>query len=114
MLGFLILYNSVHLALRFWGLPAGWSAGIQVSRRLGAPAIKQGLRIAGPLAALAVGFALPIVAAWLVRHLDGNELIGAGLILGIGVVFARWIWPTLGGNRFGLAAVALALLLGAL
>jgi len=114
VLSFLILYNMVHFALRLWGLPAGWSSGLRVAQRLGAPAIKQGLRVAGPLAALAVGFALPIVAAWLVRHLDGHELIAAGLIMGVGFIFSRWLWPTLGGNRFGLAAVALALILGLL
>ena len=114
VLSFLVLYNLVHFALRFWGLSAGWNSGLRVAQRLGAPAIKWGLRIAGPFAALSLGFALPIVAAWLVRHLDGSELIAAGLIMSVGIIFSRWLLPTLGGNRFGLAAVALVLVLGLL
>ncbi|UCG86581.1 MAG: PTS system mannose/fructose/sorbose family transporter subunit IID [Gemmatimonadota bacterium] len=112
VLGFLVLYNAVHFVLRGWALYSGWNGGLRVGQRLGARLIKLGLRLAGPLAALTVGFALPVVGAWLVRHLDAQELVGAGLIAGVGVVFARWVWPTLGGNRFGLAAVAVALLLG--
>jgi len=114
VLSFLVLYNLVHFALRFWGLSAGWNSGLRVAQRLGAPAIKWGLRIAGPFAALSLGFALPIVAAWLVRHLDGSELMAAGLIMSVGIIFSRWLLPTLGGNRFGLAAVALVLVLGLL
>jgi PTS system mannose-specific IID component len=112
VVGFLALYNIVHFSLRGWALKSGWSHGIAVGRRLGARTFKLGLKVAGPLAAVTVGFALPVAAAWLVRHLDLNELTGVGLIAGVGVVFARWIWPTLGANRFGLAAVAVALILG--
>jgi hypothetical protein len=83
-----------------------------VGQRLGAPVIKLGLRLAGPLAALSMGFALPLVAAWLTRDLDARELVGVALFAGVGVVFARWVWPTLGGNRFGLAAVVVAFFLG--
>jgi PTS system mannose-specific IID component len=109
---FLALYNTVHFMLRGWALRSGWNSGLRVGQRLGAPCIKLGVRLAAPLAALTCGFALPVVAAWLVRHLDAQELVGAALIAGVGVVFARWVWPTLGGNRFGLAAVAVALILG--
>jgi hypothetical protein len=30
----------------------------------------------------------------------------------VGILFARWVWPTLGANRYGLAAVAVALIVG--
>ncbi|UCD23353.1 MAG: PTS system mannose/fructose/sorbose family transporter subunit IID [Gemmatimonadota bacterium] len=114
VVGFLVLYNLGHFALRLWGLSAGWSSGLRVAQRLGSPALKRGLRLAGPAAALCVGFALPIVAKWLLRHLDGHELIACGVILSVGFILSRWLWPTLGGNRFGLAAVVVALVLGVL
>jgi PTS system mannose-specific IID component len=112
VIGFLVLYNAVHFSLRGWALGSGWSSGLRVGQRLGAPVIKLGLRLAGPLAALSMGFALPLVAAWLTRDLDARELVGVALFAGVGVVFARWVWPTLGGNRFGLAAVVVAFFLG--
>jgi len=112
VIAFLVLYNTVNFLLRGWALGNGWNNGLRVGHRLGAPVIKLGLKLAGPAAALTVGFALPVVGAWLARHLDAQELIGAVLIAGVGVVFARWVWPTLGGNRFGLAAVVVALILG--
>ena len=112
VIAFLLVYNTVHFTLRGWAIKSGWSSGIEVGKRLGAPTLKLGLKVAGPLAALTVGFALPVVAAWLVRHVEVHELAGVGLIAGVGVVFGRWVWPTLGGNRFGLAAMAVALILG--
>jgi len=65
---FLVLYNVVHVVLRVWGLRAGWRAGLRVSGALGHPLLRQGLVSVGPLAALAVGAALPMVLGWVVRR----------------------------------------------
>ncbi len=112
VVSFLVLYNLAHFALRGWGLAAGWNGGIQVAQKLGTPLIKQGLKVAGPMAAFSLGLALPIVGEWLVRHVDSHELLAAGIVALVGVLLARWIWPTLGANRYGLAVVAVALILG--
>jgi PTS system mannose-specific IID component len=109
---FLVVYNVVHFALRGWGLAAGWRGGIGVAQKLGTPLIKTGLKVAGPMAALSLGLALPIVGEWLVRHVDGPELLATGIVALVGILLARWIWPTLGANRYGLAVVAVVLILG--
>jgi len=108
VVSFLVLYNGVHLALRCWGLWAGWHGGIRVAEKLSAPVFKLGLRVVGPLAALSLGLALPTVIAWLARDYDWGGSVGVGIVALVGVAFARWIWPTLGGMRFGLLVVALA------
>ncbi len=68
---FLVLYNVVPVVLRVWGLRAGWRAGMHVTQALSHPALQRGLAVVGPLAAAAVGFALPAVLVWMAR--------GAGL-----------------------------------
>jgi PTS system mannose-specific IID component len=65
---FLVLYNVVHVVLRVWGLRAGWRAGLHVTGALVHPLLRQGLASVGPLAALAVGAALPMVLGWIVRR----------------------------------------------
>ncbi|MBM4194570.1 MAG: PTS system mannose/fructose/sorbose family transporter subunit IID [Gemmatimonadetes bacterium] len=63
VLTFLGLYNAGHLALRFWGLIAGWRAGLGVAAVIGLPLFRTWPdRIA--LASVGVaGFALPLVMA---------------------------------------------------
>ena len=114
VIGFLVLYNAVHLTLRGWALAAGWRGGIRVAQELGVPAVMHGLRIAGPLAGLALGLALPPAVEWLVRDFDGNALVGVGVVAVVGVIVARSMWMELGTIRFGLAVVLLALVAGRL
>jgi PTS system mannose-specific IID component len=111
---FLVLYNLVHLTLRAWGLSAGWRYGIGIAKALAAPVLRRGLRVAGPAAATALGLALPPVAVWLIGDLATNARIGVALVAILGIVTARWIAPAFGGLRFGLAALAVAFLVGAL
>lgn len=61
---FLVLYNVVHVGLRVWGLRAGWRSGMRVAAALAHPVLHRGLEVVGPLAALAVGCALPLVVVW--------------------------------------------------
>lgn len=112
VLGFLVLHNTVNIGLRIWALSAGWRGGMQVAKFLGGDAVKLCLRVAGPVAAFAVGLALPLVGAWLARGLDAKALLGVGMVAVVGILFARSVWPTLGGLRFALGGVALAVLAG--
>jgi len=111
---FLLCYNALHLTLRTWALRAGWRAGAQVARALGAPFLRFGLRIAGPLAAVSVGFAIPLVADWLST---GVSPLLHGVTFGVtavGVTIALWLAPTFGGLRYGLAMAVAALAAGRL
>ena len=103
---------AVNVALRTWALRAGWHAGIGVANRLGAPVLQLGLRIAGPGTALALGVMLPIVTAWLFNDFEANAVTASAVVAAVGILLARWIWPTLGGIRYGLTLVVLAALAG--
>ncbi len=109
---FLVAYNVVHLAIRGWALRAGWRSGPAIARELTAGSIQRGLRVVGPLAAMSVGFALPVVADWLAEDFQARTRLSIGLVAALAIVFSRWIVPTFGTLRFGLAAAALALVVG--
>jgi mannose/fructose/N-acetylgalactosamine-specific phosphotransferase system component IID len=114
VLTFLVLYNSVHFAIRSWALHAGWTEGREVARALTAQGIQRGLRVLGPLAALLAGLALPLLAEWLTTSFSARAQLGMVAVAALALAFSRWLVPTLGGVRFGLIAAAIALVLGAL
>ncbi len=70
--GFLVLYNTGHLALRAWGLGAGWLRGLNVAQALSAPWLQRGPQYIARGAALVAGIALPFAA---------NRAIGGGASL---------------------------------
>lgn len=111
---FLVLHNTVHLTLRTWGLWAGWRSGIRVARELATPAIQAGLKLAGPMAALAIGFSLPLVWSWLSAGFAAVVRAGTFAVAAAGVALALWLAPTVGGLRFGLSVAIAALLVGLL
>jgi len=61
---FLVLYNLMHVGLRVWGLKVGWRAGVGVAGALASPGLQRALEVVAPLAAVAVGAALPSVLGW--------------------------------------------------
>ena len=62
VLGFLLLFNTGHLALREWCLRAGWAHGLRVASALGHPVLQHGPRYIGRVAAVLGGLALPLAA----------------------------------------------------
>lgn len=111
---FLIVYNALHLALRWWGLAAGWRAGVGVSGPLAGRVMHAALRFGSAAAPFALGVALPLVAAWLLREFGSSERAGAAVVALLGVVLARLVAPTLSGVRLGLLFVGTAVLAGVL
>jgi PTS system mannose-specific IID component len=61
-LGFLGVYNAGHLALRSWGLAAGWRHGLRLASALGAGWLQRGPQYIARGAALVAGVALPFAA----------------------------------------------------
>ncbi len=111
-LGFLVVYNIGHVALRWWALKAGWTHGARVAVALRQPFVQGAAARSGPAMALAVGAALPLVA----HHLSGGfvgwsrvllTVVGAG---GLALLWWQRAWLT--GLRFGLALLAVAALAG--
>ena len=106
----LVIHNAAHLVVRLWGLPAGWRLGTRLARALAVPPLVVALRLAGPVAALLLGVALPIAAAWLVRDLDLAGRVAAGAMFVVAAVIGRWLTPQLRGARLGLLAAAAVLI----
>ncbi len=105
----LLLHNVVHLPVRIWGLRAGWRLGTRLAKALSVPVLTLALRVVGPAASLALGIAIPIVAADLVQDLDlAARLVGAVLLV-LTVLVGRWFAPSLRGVRLGLLAALAAL-----
>ena len=109
---FLIGYNAVHLILRWWALQAGWRSGMKVAQELRNPVLRGALRIVGPLAALAVGLALPIVAERLTAGLDAVTRWGTAGVGLATVLVTWWLVPTIGAARFGLLILGAVLIMG--
>ena len=59
---FLAAYNAFHLALRAWGLRAGWTLGLHVAQALGTPVLRRGPAHIARATALLGGLALPVAA----------------------------------------------------
>ncbi len=112
VVSFLTFYNAVHLALRSWGLAAGWRCGVGVAGALANRVIHAGLRFGAAAAPFSVGVALPLVAAWLLREFGGSERVGAAIVGLLGVVLTRVVAPTLSGVRLGLLFVGTAVIAG--
>lgn len=60
---FLIVYNAGHVALRVWGLNAGWNAGLAVAPALASPLFRRGPALVTRAGAVIAGAALPLVIA---------------------------------------------------
>jgi PTS system mannose-specific IID component len=79
VLAFLLLYNVGHVALRNWGLRAGWHYGMRVASALSAPILQHGPRYIGRAAAVFGGLALPLA----VHRAIGNGAVLKPIPLGI-------------------------------
>lgn len=103
---FLGCYNAVHLALRAWGLRAGWTHGLRVAQALGTPVLRQGPAHVTRATALLAGLALPSAAVGIIG--PGRAVLGA--VLG-GVIALAAAVTALQGRAEGwrLAIVILAL-----
>ncbi len=77
-------YNVGHVALRAWGLRAGYREGLKVAAALGSPVLRMGpLHVARALAAVA-GVALPLV----LMRLQGATRLPFGVALGVSALLA--------------------------
>lgn len=60
-LTFLIIYNSLHLVLRGWGLQVGLTQGLKVSQALNMPVFRAAPQVISRAAALMAGLSIPLV-----------------------------------------------------
>lgn len=119
--GLLVLYNGAHLALRIWGLRAGWTQGIEVGRALGAGRLPLWAERIGVAGVLLLGLLLGVLLvrgvaaqwwgiAWLASAavllfvgLRGGVATGRrGSVLLLVLIVTGFVWGGLDGG--GLSA----------
>ena len=102
---FLLSFNAVHIALRLWGLHAGWRDGLRVAQALGNPVLRQGPAHVARATAFIAGIALPVAAQGIIG--PGRALLSVvvGSVMA-GAVLVTWLHGRVEGWR--LATVVLA------
>lgn len=78
---FLIVYNAGHLALRFWGLRAGFASGFRLASTLGTPFFRHGAEVLARVGALLGGIALPLALARVIGPGRREPLIVGGVLV---------------------------------
>jgi mannose PTS system EIID component len=91
---FLGLYNAGHVALRTWGLRAGWTHGLKVAAALRGPVFRSGPVVLARAGAFVAGVALPLALA---------RVIGSGHAAGpiAGVLIAALVGSVLLARMHG-------------
>ena len=112
VLGFLIVYNAGHVALRSWALRQGWLRGLKVAAALQAPWLQRAGRLAGPGMALGTGVCLPLAAVWLAGAFEPWARIALAAFAAAGLLLLRALPGHVSGLRLGLGLVAVALVAG--
>ncbi|HEX6615360.1 MAG TPA: PTS system mannose/fructose/sorbose family transporter subunit IID [Gemmatimonadales bacterium] len=110
VLAFVILYNAVRFATAVWSLRTGLDAGMRIGTAISTSWVPRAIARVGPLAGLAVGLALPLVAGWYLGGFTWREIVGALSVAVVGAVVPRWFGPSLTSVRFALLAMGLLLL----
>lgn len=102
---FLGAYNLGHLALRIWGLHAGWRDGLRVAQSLGNPILRQGPAHVARATAFVAGVALPVAAQGIIG--PGRALLGGVLgAVALGAVGITWLHGRYEGWRLATFALA--------
>ncbi len=109
LLGFLLVFNGIRVAIEWWGLRAGWASGLEVSQVLHKSWLPGAVALAGPAAGFAIGVALPVIGGWLVADLDRVVMAGALGAAVIAIVIARFN-PRVTGLRLTLVVATILLL----
>lgn len=75
---FLGVFNFGHIALRVWGLRAGWKHGMRVAQALGNPVLRRGPDVIVPFAAFTAGLGVPLAMLRIIG--PGRALLGVVLV----------------------------------
>lgn len=106
-----LAYLVVRVVTGVWALHTGLRSGSRVATAIGQSWLQAAALYCGLAAGLLVGMAVPVVTGWLLHPLGWDAVGVAILTLGIGLVAGWRFSPRLTAVRFGLGALALALLL---
>jgi PTS system mannose-specific IID component len=110
VLGFLLVHNAVRLFLGPWLLQLGWDHGVQVGGAILRSPLPRASALAGHLAALLGGLAIPLVARRFLADTGPTDLIGVSVLVTGALVVRKVAGPRLSALPLTLTA-ALAVLL---
>jgi PTS system mannose-specific IID component len=112
IVAFLLVYNTGHVALRWWALRAGWIHGTRVSTALHNPVLHKATALLGPAMAFVVGVSLPLAARFLAAPFPRWGQLAAVVTAGVAFLLLRWRGDRLSGLRVALGSAAVALVVG--
>lgn len=106
---FVVTFNLGHVALRGWGLRAGYRDGLKVASALGHPVLRQGPLHVARGTALVAGAALPLVVHRLGEQAASAFGVELALATALAVALSRW-QARVDGWRVGVALLAIFVL----
>jgi mannose PTS system EIID component len=111
VVAFLLIFNALRLFTARWALRTGLANGMRVGAAISASMLPQAATRMAVAAALSIGIAVPIVAAWLLRPFGATAGGAALLVAAIGLVLGRWLNGGFTAPRYGLMALGVTLVL---
>lgn len=106
---FLGVFNVGHIALRVWGLRAGWAHGMRVAQALGNPVLRRGPDVIAPVAAFVAGLGVPLAMLRVIG--TGRTLLGVVLVAAaVGAFIIVRLQGRIEGWRLALGLLSLLLL----
>jgi PTS system mannose-specific IID component len=110
VLGFVVVHNVIRLALGPWLFGLGWRHGVQVGGAIMKSPLPRASVVAGELAAILGGLAIPLVARRFLADTGLTDLVGvAALVLGA-LIVRKLTGPRLSALPLTLAAAFAVLL----
>jgi PTS system mannose-specific IID component len=110
VLGFVIGHNVIRLALGPWLFGLGWRHGVQVGGAIMKSPLPRMSVVAGELAAVLGGLAIPLVARKFLADTGPTDLIGVGALVIGALIVRKLMGPRLSALPLTLAAAFAVLL----
>jgi hypothetical protein len=110
VLALVLVFNAFRGWVAAWSLRTGLDAGTAVGAAIRQSWLPRTAHLAGIAAGLGIGIAVPLVAVWYLAPFSRGGIIGVLALAAGGVIAARLAGPMYAAPRFGLLALAAALL----
>jgi mannose/fructose/N-acetylgalactosamine-specific phosphotransferase system component IID len=105
-----LAYNALRVAVTAWGLRVGLAHGLRVAHAISQSWLPRFAPKAGDLAALVVGFAVPLLARWLLLGAGPSRRTAVLIVAGAAVFGALTIRRPVSAPALTVAAAAVVLL----
>ena len=107
VLVFVVVYNALRLFTGYWALGAGLASGLKVGHTIAQSWLPRAARAVGPVAGFAVGFAIPLIAKWLLSLGPVPRPVLALIVAVVGAGLSLRFGARVTAVRFGLTLLSL-------